>query len=81
LAFTVIIAFVVTGFSSSIGTGTVLLRNYGFAVAIISVVFTRTANHDDLHGKNKVAHSLAFKLGLANVGVTFLFFTIFALML
>ncbi|MGM0435916.1 MAG: hypothetical protein ACQEQA_02585 [Bacillota bacterium] len=80
-AFMTILAFTITGFASDVSTGLVLLRNYGIAIGAISIIFTRTANRENLDRENKVALSMAFKLGLLNVGLSLLFFLIFAFML
>lgn len=80
-AFITIVSFIVIGFTGEITTGLVLMRNYGIAIGAISVVFTRTANREALNHRNTVALSMAFKLGLANVGLSVVSFLIFALML
>ncbi len=81
LAFITIIAFMITGFASDIATGLVLLRNYGIAIGAISIVFTRTANRNGLDRRNAMALLLAFRLGIANLSLSILFFIIFAFML
>lgn len=66
LAFLVILTFTLIGFASNLGTGALLLRNYGIALGVISIVFTRTASKEDLDEKNATVLNIAFKAGVFN---------------
>ncbi|MFW6298083.1 MAG: hypothetical protein ACOC14_00255 [Bacillota bacterium] len=66
LAFLVILIFTIIGFASNLGTGALLLRNYGIALGAISIVFTRTASRENLDVKNATVLNIAFKAGIFN---------------
>ncbi|MFW6299241.1 MAG: hypothetical protein ACOC14_06125 [Bacillota bacterium] len=71
LAFLVILIFTIIGFASNLGTGVMLLRNYGIALGIISIVFSRTATREGLDEVNKTALNIAFKAGIINTILAF----------
>ena len=54
-----------------IDDGVVLLRNYGIALGVISIVFSRTATREDIDERNQTALNIAFKLGIANTIIAF----------
>lgn len=66
IAFIVIVVFALVGFTSALEDGVVLLRNYGIALGVISIVFTRTATREDIDERNETALNIAFKLGIVN---------------
>ncbi len=66
IALIVILVFSIIGFVFSLGTGVVLLRNYGIAIGAISIVFTRTADRKQLDTRNQTVLNIAFKTGIFN---------------
>lgn len=71
IAFIVIVIFSIIGFTSNLGDGVVLLRNYGIALGVITIVFSRTATHEDIDERNQTALNIAFKLGIVNTILAF----------
>lgn len=66
ITFIVIAVFSLIGFTSNLADGVVLLRNYGIALGVISIVFSRTATREAIDEKNETALNIAFKLGVVN---------------